>query len=172
MPAATAPHPISGVSAGREAVIEDLFPSIAASGLGRFLGQLMDSIPLSINGIRLSQVLFAPVVAPLALIGYLKFKVTDPVYIVTNRSVQMRKALSRNLIQTVPLSDIDNIAIRVLPGQQFYQAGDLQLLNARGDVLMTLAGIPRPERFRQVILDARAARVTSDRSLEVIRARG
>ncbi|MBL8848639.1 MAG: hypothetical protein JNG89_03105 [Planctomycetaceae bacterium] len=168
----TAPQPISGVSAGRETVIEDVFPSISASGLGRFLGQLMDSIPVSINGIRFSQVLFGPVVAPLALVGYLQFKVTGPVYLLTNRSVQTLTALSRNLIQTVALSDIDNIEIRVLPGQAFYQAGDLLLLNARGDVLMTLAGIPRPARFRQVILDAREARIRSDHSLGVIRSRG
>jgi len=172
MATATAPQPISGVSAGREAVIEDVYPSIAASGLGQFLGQVMNCIPIPINGILLSQVLFAPLVAPLALVGYLKFKVADPVYILTNRSVQKRKALSRNLIQTVPLSEIDNIAIQVVAGQQFYQAGDLELLNAKGDLLMTLSGIPRPERFRQVILDARSARIRSDHSLEVIRARG
>ncbi|MFO1094747.1 MAG: hypothetical protein U0992_15790 [Planctomycetaceae bacterium] len=56
----------------------------------------MDSIPLSINGIRLSQVLFAPWSRFGGAIGYLKFKVTDPVYIVTNRSVQARQPLSRN----------------------------------------------------------------------------
>lgn len=172
MATATAPQPISGVSAGRETVIEDVYPSIAASGLGRFLGQLMDSIPLSINGIKLSHVLFAPVVAPLALMGYLQFKVTGPVNILTNRSIQKRSSLSRHLQQTLPLAEIEDIAIFVAAGQPFYHAGDLQLLNAKGDVVMTLEGIPRPERFRQVILDARDARVLSDRSLEAIRSRG
>ena len=168
----TAPQPISGVSAGRETVIEDVFPSISASGLGRILGQLMDAIPLSVNGIKISQLLFGPLVAPLALVGYLQFKVTGPVYVLTNRSVKTVSALARNLVQTVALSEIDNIEIRELPGQAFYQAGDLLLLNARGDALMTLAGIPRPARFRQVILDARDARVRSDHSLGVIRSRG
>jgi hypothetical protein len=171
MVAATAPQPISGVSAGREAVIEDLYPSIAAAGLGQFLGRLMNCIPGSVNGIRLSQVIFAPLVAPLALAGYAKFKISGPVYLLTNRSVQVRSALGRNLVQTVALADIDNIAIRVSPGQEFYKAGDLQLLNASGDVLLTLGGIPHPERFRQIILDAREARVRSDRSLDVIRSR-
>lgn len=172
MVAATVPQPISGVSAGRETIIEDVFPSIAASGLGRFLGQLMNCMPLSLNGIRLSQVLFAPIAAPLGLIGYLKFKVTDSVYVLTNRSVLKRAALGQRLLQSVPLSEIDNIEIRVSPGQEFYQAGDLLLLNAAGDTLMHLPGVPRPERFRQVILDAREARIRSDRSLDVIRARG
>jgi len=172
MVTATAPQPISGVSAGREAVIEDVFPSISAAGLGQFLGRLMDSIPVSINGIRLSQVLFAPLVAPLALIGYFQFKVTGPVYILTNRNIQKRGALSRGLLQQVTLADIDNIEIVVRPGQQFYQAGDLNLVNAKGEVLMELQGIPRPERFRQIILDAREARIRNDHSLEVIKSRG
>ena len=47
-----------------------------------------------------------------------------------------------------------------------------RLLNAKGDVLMQIAGITRPERFRQVILDAREARIRNDHSLEVIRSRG
>jgi len=164
MAIATAPQPISGVSAGRETAIEDVYPSIAASGLGQFLGRLMD--------LSLSHVLFAPIVAPLGLIGYLKFKVADPMYLLTNRSVQKRGPLSRRLLQSTPLADIDNIEIQVLPGQQFFQAGDLHLLNAKGDVLMQIAGIPRPERFRQVILDAREARIRNDHSLEVIRSRG
>jgi len=172
MAIATAPQPISGVSAGRETAIEDVYPSIAASGLGQFLGRLMDLSSLSIIGIRLSHVLFAPIVAPLGLIGYLKFKVADPMYLLTNRSVQKRGPLSRRLLQSTPLADIDNIEIQVLPGQQFFQAGDLHLLNAKGDVLMQIAGIPRPERFRQVILDAREARIRNDHSLEVIRSRG
>lgn len=172
MATATAPQPISGVSAGRETVIEDIYPSISASGLGQFLGRLMDSLPVSIIGIRLSHVLFAPIVAPLGLIGYLKFKIADPMYLLTNRSVQKRGPLSRRPIQSVALADIDNIEIQVHPGQQFFQAGDLYLLNSKGEVLMQIAGIPRPERFRQVILDAREARVRNDHSLEVIRSRG
>jgi hypothetical protein len=97
--------------------------------------------------------------------------VTGPVYFLTNRSIQKRGALNRRLMEQVSLADIDNIEIQVHAGQQFYQAGDLYLLNAKGDVLMRLEGIPRPDRFRQVILDAREARVRNDHSLEVIKAR-
>lgn len=172
MATATAPQPISGVSAGRETVIEDVFPSIAASGLGRGLGKLMDSIPVSLGGVRLSHLLFAPLTAPLGVIGYLQFKVTGAVYCLTNRSIQKRGVLNRRLMGQASLADIDNIAIHVLPGQEFFQAGNLQLLSAKGDVLLELEGIPRPERFRQVILDAREARVRNDHSLEVIQARG
>lgn len=172
MATATAPQPIAGVSAGRETVIEDLYPSIAASGLGQALGRLMDSVPGAISGIRLSHLLFGPIVAPLGVIGYLQFKVTGPVYHLTNRSIQKRGAMSHRLMGQVSLAEIDNIAVDVLPGQAFFQSGNLQLLNAKGDVLLELEGIPRPERFRQIILDAREARVRNDHSLEVIQSRG
>lgn len=172
MVTAVAPQAISGVSAGKEAIIEEVYPSLAASGLGQALGRLMNCIPASINGIRLSQVIFAPVVAPLALIGYLKFKVADPVYVLTNRAVKTRAPLGPRLYADVPLTDIADIAVRVRPGQEFYQAGDLELYNNRDELLLTLPGVPRPDRFRQIILDAQAARIRSDASLGVIRARG
>jgi hypothetical protein len=172
MVTAAAPQPISGVSAGKEAVIEDVYPSLAASGLGQVLGRLMNCIPLTVNGVRLSQLIFAPVVAPLALIGYLKFKVMDPIYILTNRAVKTRAPLGSRLYAQVSLNDIADIAVRVRPGQEFYQAGDLELYNNRDELLLALPGVPRPERFRQIILDAQAARIRSDASLGVIRARG
>lgn len=172
MATATASQPISGVSAGRETVIEEVYPSICASGLGRALGQLMDCVPVSIGGIRLSHALFAPIAAPLGVVGYLQFKVTGVAYVLTNQSVVKRASLGQRLLGSTPLAEIASIEIQVLPGQEFYHAGDLLLLNANGDVLLHLEGIPRPERFRQVILDAREARLLNDQSLEVIRSRG
>lgn len=171
MATATASQPISGVSAGRETVIEEVYPSISGSGFGRFLGQLMDCMPVSIGGVKLSQALFAPIVAPLGVAGYLQLKVTGPAYVLTNRSVVKRASLGQRMFASVPLSEIDNIDIQVLSGQEFFQAGDLLLLNSNGDTLMHLEGIPRPDRFRQVILDARDARMRSDRSFEIISAR-
>lgn len=172
MIAAAAPQAISGVSAGKEAVIEEVYPSLAASGLGQFIGRLMDSIPVSIGGIKLSQLLFGPLLAPFALLGYLKFKAFDPVYVLTNRAVKQRSPLGPRMYGEVSLADIADIAVRVRPGQEFYQAGDLELYSGKDELLMTLAGVPRPQRFRQIILDARAARLNSDASLNVIRARG
>jgi len=169
---AVRPQAISGVSAGQETMIESVFPSIAASGLGQLIGRICDSIPLKINGIKLSYLLFAPLLAPLGAIGYLKFKVFDPQYVLTNRSLQVQSAQGDRLISQVSLSDIDNIAIDVLPGQEFFKAGNLELLNGRGDVILTLPGVPRPERFRQVVLEARDARSQNDAALKTIMARG
>jgi len=166
------PQAISGVSAGQEAVIESVFPSIAASGLGQLIGRICDSIPVKINGIKVSYLLFAPLLAPFGAIGYLKFKVFDPQYVLTNRTLQIRSSLGNRLIGQVSLGDIDNIAIEVLPGQAFFKAGDLEILNSRGDVILRLAGVPRPERFRQVVLDTCEARSQDDAALKTIMARG
>lgn len=166
------PQAVSGVSAGVEREIETSYPSIAASTLGRFLGQLMNLFPGRICGIRISHILLAPVVLPLALIGYVKYKLVDPRYVLTNRSMQVRGNLSNNLWQQVALSDIDNIDIEVTPGQEFYHAGNLELLDARGETLLVLDGVPYPQRLRQVILDARDARLQNDAALKAIEARG
>lgn len=170
MPAAK-PQAISGVSAGNESTIETVYPSIAASGIGRAIGRAMDSIPLRIGGVPLSYLLCGPLLAPFALFGYALFKLTDRRYQLTNRSLKVLTALGDGLKAQVALGEIDNIAIDVQPGQQFYYAGDLVLLKTNGDRLLTLPGVPRPARFRQVIFDARDARLLSDSSLAAINAR-
>lgn len=173
MATAVRPQAISGVSAGVENTIETVYPSVAATGLGRFFGRLYNSIPLKINGIRLSQILFCLPTAPIpVLFLYLPMKVTGNRYTLTNRSVQIWSALGGRMIQQVPLTEIAEIEVSVLPGQEFYKAGDLLLLNARGDVVMQLDGVPHPERFRRIILDARNARLQSDESLAAIQSRG
>src|SRR5690606_5275770 len=98
-------------------------------------------------------------------------KVTGQRYVVTNRLVKVQNAIGHKLNQQVALSDVNDIAIDVQPGQAFYHAGNLLLLNAKGDVLLTLPGVTRPERLRRVILATREARVRSDASLRSIQAR-
>ncbi len=172
MTTAVRPQAISGVSAGQETIIESVFPSIAASGLGQLIGRICDSMSLKINGIKLSYLLFAPLLAPLGALGYLKFKIFDPQYVLTNRTLQVRSSLGNRLIRQVALGGIDNIAIDVLPGQAFFKAGDLDVLDSRGEPVLKLPGVPRPERFRQIVLDARDARAQSDAALKTIMARG
>lgn len=171
MPAELKSPPITGVPAGREAPLETVYPSIAASAIGRFLGSLCDSIPLRIGGVQLSHVLFAPIALPFALIGYFQFKVAGEKYEVTNRSVRIRSFLGGRLVQQIALTDFEDVQVEVVPGQAFYRAGNVQLLNGKGDVVMTLAGVPRPDRLRNVILEARRARLQSDASLKVIEGR-
>jgi hypothetical protein len=172
VPLEAPPQPIAGVSIRQERVIEVVHPSVAAVAPGRLIGRIMDSMPARVFGQRLSNLLFGLPLAPLGLIGYLLLKVTGQRYIVTNRSVSIAKALNDLSLKQVPLKDIAEIAIDVLPGQEFHHAGDLVLLNAKGDTVLRLAGVCRPDRFRHVILEARDARMSSDESLAAIGKRG
>ncbi len=168
---AVMPQAISGVSAGRESVMEILYPSIAASGLGRLIGSICNSIPLKIAGIKLSHLLFGLPLLPFALVGYIVFKLFGDRYVISNRSIKIISAIGETLKQQVALSDIDNVAIDLKRGQEFYHAGDVILLKANGDEWFTLAGVPRPQRLRQIILKSRDARRLSDASLATIDAR-
>jgi hypothetical protein len=168
---AVKPQAISGVSAGQETLIETVYPSIAASPVGRAIGNVCSSIPIRVGGIKLSHLLFGPLMSPLALFGYMLFKVANRKYVVTNRSVRVLSAMGEGLKGQAGLAEIDDVRINVQKGQDFYHAGDVVLLKGNGDELLTLAGVPRPARFRQVILDARDARRLSDSSLATINAR-
>jgi hypothetical protein len=109
--------------------------------------------------------------APLGLIGYLQLKVTGQRYTVTNRSVSVRGALTGQTVKQVALKDVADVTVEVLGGQEFYRAGDVVLRNAGGDEILRCAGVPQPERFRHVILDARDARLQNDEALAAINKR-
>jgi hypothetical protein len=75
------------------------------------------------------------------------------------------------MIQRVELADIASMEIQQQSGQQFFRAADLLLLNAKGDVVMRLEGLPRAEIFRENIAKARAAALEVEESLNTIQAR-
>ena len=58
---------ISGVSPGYENIVEELYPSIAMTGLGQFLNQLYESIPFPSDNVKLSYFLFVPPTIPFAV---------------------------------------------------------------------------------------------------------
>ncbi|MDA0834531.1 MAG: PH domain-containing protein [Planctomycetota bacterium] len=162
---------ISGVSADVENEIQTIYPSIASTGIGRMLGSLYDSIPLKICGIKLSYLLFPLPTHPLPLAVYLGLKVVGPRYILTNRAVQIWNSLGNQMQSQVLISDIADVVTVQQPGQDFYNAADLEFYDASGKRLFTLAGIARPEAFRQAILKTRDARKLVSASLASIQAR-
>ncbi len=166
-----AKQPIAGVSPNQERVLETVCPSVAATGLGQTLGGLFDSIDAKINGVKLSYLLFCLPLAPVALAIYLLQKVVGNQYILTNRSVEVRKLIGRVLLEKVSLADVDSVNVVTRGGQAFYRAGDIELVNGRGEVILRLPGVPWPERLRKVILETREARKRSDESLARIESR-
>jgi len=165
------PQAISGVSAGVENEIMTVYPSVASTGAGRFLGLLYESIPLRINGVKLSHLLFALPTSPLALLIYLLLKMGGRRYRLTNRSIQVWSMLGQRLYSQAPLDAIAEIRVEQHPGQVFYKAADLILLGADGAELLRLDGVPRADVFRHTVLKARDARSQVEASLTRIQAR-
>lgn len=165
------PQAITGVTAGSEIQIMTRYPSVASTGLGQLLGRLYESIPLIPNGIKLSHLLFVLPTAPIGLLLYAWIKVAGHRHVLTNRSLQKWTFLGDRLIAKVDLNDIVGMEVRQHPGQVFYKSADLHILNAAGDTIMRLEGIPRAEVFRQNIREARDARRQVEDSLARIQAR-
>ena len=168
----TKPQAISGVSSSYENVVEDLYPSIAMTGLGQFLNQLYESIPFPSDNLKLSYFLFVPITWPLALLGYFALKIGGSRYQVTNRSVKRFSALGIQQLEEVPLAQIDQVVIDPDSRQAFFRTGDIRLINAAGDTLTLLRGVPYPDRFRNVILETCQARKLVEASLAAINKRG
>jgi hypothetical protein len=162
---------IAGVSAGMENIIMVQYPSVAATGIGRLIGSIAESIPVPVFGPKLSHLLFGLPLAPLGALAYLALKVGGERYVLTNRSLERWKMLGSHLLQEVPLPEIAEIEIVGTPSQAFYKAADLHVLNAAGNTIMELHGVKRPDVFRRIILEARDARAQTEASLARIRAR-
>jgi hypothetical protein len=168
----TKAQPISGVSSGYENVIEELYPSIAMTGLGQFLNQLYESIPFPSDNVKLSYFLFVPPTLPFALLAYFFLKLAGSRYLVTNRAVKRLSSLGYRQLEEVPLGQIEQITVDPDSRLAFFRTGDVRLINAAGDTLLLLRGVPYPDRFAQVIIEICDARKLTAASLATINQRG
>ena len=162
---------IAGVSANGESDIRSEYPSIAGTGIGRLLGNLCEVIPIKIWGVKISYLLFGLAIAPIATAIYLVTKLTGERWALTNRSLQRWSMFGTRLIQSVSLTEIADITVHQQAGQSFFRASDLYVLNAKGDPVMLLSGVPQAEIFRQTVLKVRDARQQVEASLKTIQAR-
>ena len=165
------PQAISGVSPDHEAVIEELYPSIAETAIGDFIHRVLDSIPTRVWGMKVSNVLFGLPLAPLAAAVYLWMKVFGSRYVVTNRVVKRVDSMGCRQHESIPLSQIVTATVDPDSRQEFYRTGDVRLVGAGGQSLLLLRGVPRPERFCQVIQEACDAKRLVASSLAQINAR-
>jgi hypothetical protein len=165
------PQAISGVSPDHETVIEELYPSIAATGIGDFINRVLDSIPNRIWGMKVSNLIFGLPLAPLAVLVYLGMKVVGSKYIVTNRVVKRVNSMGTGRIESVPLSQVVTASVDPDSRMSFYQTGDVRLISSSGQTLLLLRGVPRPDRFCQVIQEAVDAKRQVESALSRIKAR-
>jgi hypothetical protein len=99
------------------------------------------------------------ILAPLAwmMLAPLYFKKILPFlakrYTLTNRRLTIQRGLKPKPKQEVKLEDIDEVRLVESSFSAFYRAATLEVLS-RGQVVLTLGGVPEPEAFRQSILNA------------------
>src|SRR4029077_4678796 len=126
-------QPIAGVSAGTEAEITTVYPSLAATLTGPRIGRLCDAVPLKTHRVPWPRLLIAfliwPLVVPIAIAVtlplYFITKMFGRRYVLTNRSLIVRQMIGVRTFGQVPLADIKEIVMEELPGQSFYKAADI-----------------------------------------------
>lgn len=145
-------QPVTGLTPPQlaEARIREVWPSVAAvpalAGLGRLLTRTVVLAPLA--WLLMSLYYFGKLM-PLVMRRYT----------LTNRRLMIRKGWSGSVGAEVALKEIDEV--RVVPGpddanRRFFRAANLEILTG-SNVALTLAGVPDPEAFREMILAARNA---------------
>ncbi len=149
-----------------ESTIMMVWPSIAATPLGQFFGRLY-GIRAGISFVtvgNLIALLSIPVMLPLYFLRKWPFSMQR--YRLTNRRVLIERGIHGRAEQYVDLDRFDTIEVVILPGQEWYPAGDLVF--RRGAIeTFRLRGVQRPETFRQTCLKAHQAYVGVRRVMEL-----
>ena len=152
---------ISGVSppAVAETTVMTVWPSVGSTALGQWLGRLYrirDGFgPVSVGRLALLATI------PAGLFLYLSLRLPWAIkrYRLTNRRVTIERGISPKVEQYVDLDRFDAIDLVVQPGQEWYDCGDLVF--RRGPIeTLRLAGVSRPEPFRQTCLKVRQSYVS------------
>jgi hypothetical protein len=163
-------QPIAGVAPPQldEVTVMTVWPSVSATGFGRFWGRLyawdfgvrLLGVPVTVGR------LVALVSSPLMAVAYFLMRLPrwSWQYRLTNRRVVIENPFGGEF-GTVGLDQFDAIDVVVEPGQAWYRAGDLVLRRGQEEVLR-MRGVPRPETFRQTCLKAHASYVGVRRARE------
>jgi hypothetical protein len=151
---------IAGVAPSQtsEVTVTIEWPTIAATGLGRFLGRLY-GIRAGVWIFTLGR-LFLGLTLPIGL--FLFFWMLAPWnvrrYRLTNRRLIVEGGAKFKPQQYVDLNRFDSIQIDVRPGQAWYPAGDLIFKLGQIETLR-ITGVGYPEVFRMTCLKAHQAYV-------------
>jgi len=145
-----------------EVTIMTVWPTIAVTGLGRWLGRWYESragLGKFFTVGKLALLLSIP--AALGLFFFLLAPGFNRRYRLTNRRLIVERG-TRPLLEKGPrpiveafvlLDDFDSIDIVVLPGQEWYKAGEM--IFRKGPVeTFRISGVSRPEPFRHTCLEA------------------
>jgi hypothetical protein len=151
---------IAGVapSQSKEVTVTIEWPTIASTGLGRFLGRLYEIK----GGFWIFTIgrLFMALTVPIGLAMYFIMLAPWSVkrYRLTNRRVILEAGAKFRAAQFVDLNRFDNIVVDVRPGQAWYPAGDLIFRMGQVETLR-LEGVRSPETFKATCMKAHQAYV-------------
>lgn len=137
-----------------EVTVMTVFPTLAAYPAGRFMGRLC-GIRAGVGFFTLGK-LMALALIPFA-VGLFVFSLLPGVltrYRLTNRRVIVQTGLRAVDQRWVDFDRFDSIEIEVLPGQEWYPAGELIFRSGKVETFR-LSGVSRPETFRHTCLSAR-----------------
>jgi hypothetical protein len=141
-----------------EVTIMTVWPSIAATGLGRFLGRRYES-RVGIGNILTIGNIWKIASIPVALGIFFVMLLVPGMnrrYRLTNRRLAIENGLSPKVESAVALADFDTIDIEYLPGQEWYPCGEMIFRKGKIETFR-LSAVPRPESFRQVCLKTQRA---------------
>jgi hypothetical protein len=127
-----------------EARIREAFPSVARvpaiAGLGRALTATIVLAPL--GWLVMSAVYFGKL---LPLVGRR--------YTLTNRRIMVRTVWKGVALKEVALADIDDVRIVTDANSDFFRAANLEIVS-KGQVVLTLPGVPEAEGFKHAIINS------------------
>lgn len=143
------PQPVTGVMPPQlaEARIRVVWPSVASVPAVANLGRLLtNSIILAPFGWLVMSLVYFGKLAPVAMRRYR----------LTNRRVLIAAGWSGSVAGEVALKDIDDVKLVTDANSEFFRSGNLEIVSG-GRTVLTLVGVPEPESFRHMILNARNA---------------
>ena len=152
---------IAGVTPidAHEVNVMTVWPSNGASALGRTLGRLY-AIPVGFYILKLGNFI-ALASLPIAVVLYF-FKVLPFVgrrYKITNRRVIVARGVTgMEEEKYVNLDRFDRVEVDVLPGQEWYQSGDLVFYQGKTETFR-LEGVSRPDVFQSICVKAQQSYV-------------
>jgi hypothetical protein len=151
-----------------EVTVMTVWPTMAALAPGRMLGLLYARNVHSAWGNLLTfKNLVVLVTLPIPILfwawGILPFRCLR--YRLTNRRLIIARGYTSVEVASVGLDQFDTIETQILPGQDFFHAGDLVF--KRGPIeTFRLQGVSRPETFRQTCLKANQSYVGVTRAMK------
>ncbi|ODA29649.1 hypothetical protein A6X21_08250 [Planctopirus hydrillae] len=154
--------PISNFSTDDEQRLEAVYPSIACTTTGKFLGKLYESLPHMTPRVRLSYLVWIPPTWPIAIVAYLWLKVQGVRYVVATSGVVIETILTRHIVTQIPWSEVTEIEVDPASFQSFYRSSDIVIRSRAAAEPLRLHAVPFAERFSQLMQEAyRAAQATA-----------